>query len=328
MIFHALLIGTSLLGQAAQEKVTLNRVFKKGELYKYEVHGHIQEEQRQVGLETFLPNDNFIDYNFTLKVINEKADGIVDVIYSRPNMVITECETYNSPEKKVKEPGMNAQLTLSPINEILDVVDLDKKKKEEAKKPGTKPGKGKLMFIGGRPTQDGADIIGQFTQTVFQLALFVGSPDSALDLNPKLPFDEIKVGATWKKTVGYSPQKLSGSSKSAVQRLDFVYTYKGMVEVDGKKFHRVTASLKLDTDAAEFINQSLGMKPSQSGLEHLNLKLEGGIDFDLRPGTFHTEHALAKTTGGYTLNVSGLKVAAVEVKLKGTTEMFLRSVTK
>lgn len=328
MMLSTLLIGNLLLGHAQDKPVTLGRVFKKGEKYTYQVSGKVQEQVREIPLETFIPFDEYVDYKFTLEVLEEKVDGIVDLMYRRPEMILTTGETFDKPEVKKKEAvNMVAQMEVSPINDLLKMIDKSKESKKDPKKP---VGKKKIirLIANGKPTQDGAAIISQFTQTVFQLAMFVGSPDSALDFNPKLPYDEVKPGATWKRTVGYSPQRLSGSSKSAIQRLDFTYTYKGMVEVDGKKFHRVNAALKLETDAAEFINQSMGMKPSESGLEHLNLNLVSAIDFDLRPDTFHTQYALAKSDGGFTVNVVGEKKAVVEVKIKGKTEMWLKSVTK
>ncbi len=122
------------------------------------------------------------------------------------------------------------------------------------------------------------DIVSQFTGELYRLALFIGSMDSALDFNPKLPFEEVKLGEKWKRTVSYQPQGLKGSKgEHAVQRLDMEYSYAGIVERAGTKYHRVNATLALDTDAALFINQAMGMTANQSGLEKLPMKINSTI---------------------------------------------------
>ncbi len=54
-----------------------------------------------------------------------------------------------------------------------------------------------------------------------------------------------------------------GIEPQAVQRLDYVYSYDGVVDSNGQKVHRVTAKLNLDTDAAPYINSFMGRRPER-----------------------------------------------------------------
>jgi hypothetical protein len=322
------IFATSLAGlQTAPPKpvalapVTLARVLKKGQKLTYGVTSNMISEERQYGLNTFLPSEQGFEYKFTLDVQQEKADGIVSAIYQRPTFTEVYGETFDRPERRVTaDPKMKMLLEITPINEILSMTEI---------KPPTPKKKGKAKFMTAslnKATAQG-DILGQFMGEVYRLVLFVGSLDSALDFNPKFDYDAVNVGDTWKKTVSYTPQRLKNSTKSAVQRLDYVYTYKGLMDVDGKKVQRVTATLKMDTDAGEFVNQMFGMKPSETGLKKLGLKVDASIDFDLDPKTFITLKGTAVSTGSITLELTDLKDQAFqEARLNGKSEIHLISI--
>jgi hypothetical protein len=309
----AVVLGLSL------ETVELERVFVKGEKSQYSVESVLNMESRQYGLNTFMPEDLDINYKFTTEVLALKTDGYCEMSYKRPTMTTIEGETAESPPKtKVDKVGIDLRLDVSPINEITKVVDLNPPK-PPAKTPPKKDG----LWMG--PKGPAAVQLGQFTQEIFRLALFLGSLDSSLDFSPKLPFEPVKVGETWKRTVGYSPQALQGKEgKSAVQRLDYVFTYAGVQESGGKQVHRVTANLALDTDIGPFINQMMGTTPEQSGLKSMQLKLDATIDFDLDLKTRKTLKAVAQSKGGITVMITQLPNSpAEEVRLKGRTVMQL-----
>lgn len=311
----------------AQESVQLSRVMRKGEVYAYKVHGWMYSEQRQPGLDTFLPSEEGTDYDFTLAIAEEKADGIVRAIYRRPFMTIITGESFEAPERRQKvKSDWNLQLDVSPLNEILEVKDITPK---PVKKPEKKPAqflRSTTAFRSMHPTSQG--IVNQYISDVYRLAMFVGDLDSGMDFNPKLPYSAIKPGKTWKKTVGYSPQRLKGSKASAVQRLDYIFTYVGVVESGTKKFHRVTAALNLDTDAGEYINQSMGMKPTDSGLKRFGLKLKALIEYDLDLKTCATVAARANSEGSATLELTTSTAAALELLMKGKSTLDLTSVKK
>lgn len=313
------LLATVALSQA-NKPVTLSRVFVPNQHFVYDVKSHLGIESRQKGLETFMPEDYDMNYTFTLDVLKMKADGIAVVRYQRPTVTQIQGETYDSaPVTKVDKINLNYLLTISPINEVLETV--------EQKKLVPKKAKWTSPALSARQ----GDAIGQFISELYRLSLFVGSLDTALDVAPKLPFTEVKVGDTWQRTVGYQPQRLKDKSgKSEVQRLDYTFVYKGPVNVNGKPFQRVTANLNLDTDLAEWANQYIPVNEDtgESELKKLPLKLTATIDFDLDPKTFNTVSAHATSEGGFQVFLSGSPQEAVfERKLHGQTRMNLRSMT-
>jgi len=295
--------------------VELLRVFTKGEKAAYSVKSSLAVEQRSAGLKTFLPQDVEISYDFTTEVLGVKADGICELRYRRPMMTEVLGETYDAPAKtRVEKVNMNLLLTLSPINEILNSKDDNVKKQGRDTVQPT--------FAVAATRQDIS--LEAFTGELHRLALFLGSLDSSLDFSPKLPYDAVKPGDTWKRTVGFTPQKLAGKDRSAVQRLDYVYTYRGVVTSGGKNVHRITADLDVDTDAAPFVNQVLGMKPEQSRLKAVKLQLKATIEFDLDEKTRKTLRADARSTGAIRVDVTDLPhEALMEQRLKGRTLLTL-----
>jgi hypothetical protein len=266
-----------------------------------------------------MPEDLDINYDFSLVVEQIKADGIAVVRYKRPTMTIIEGETAEAPPKPTTEKvNFDLALTLSPINEIIDVKDLTVKK-APAKKSN------KSLVPAARPTpQELGGILGQFVNEMYRLALFSGSFDSALDFAPKLRSTKVAVGDTWHKTVGYQPQKLKGKDgKSVVQRLDFTYTYKGLVTVNGKKFQRLEASFDHNTDLGEFLNDTFDVKSEDTGIKKLPMRLKSKVEFNLDPVTHHAVLAEANTEGGYEVYVSEYETPVLEMKLRGTTLMQL-----
>jgi hypothetical protein len=312
--------------------VSLSRVFPKNEKLVYGITSNLHIETRPYGLQTFLPEDLDLNYKFTTEVKELKADGIALLHYTRPTMVQIAGETYNAPSKTtVEKVDMNYDLTVSPINQILEIKDLNPpKKKTPPKKQGGGDGDAYPQYAlraSGRQSPLGG-LLNQFIGEVYRLALNVGSMDSALDFSPKLPLDDVKVGETWKTTVSYQPQKLKGKDgKQAVQRLDYTFTYKGVVTVNGKQYQRVNAALDLNTDLGAFVNQVLDAKPEQTGLKDIPLTLKQSIDYDLDMTTKRTMYAKSKAEGGFKINITQIAEPVQEEKLTGSTEMRLLSVT-
>ncbi len=308
--------------QNAPAPVTLERTWKIGETANYLVHADLYTENRQYGLETFLPSTQGFEYKFTTTVKDVKG-GIASLDYKRPTMISITGENYESEEvRNTEKVNMHLLLDVSPINEILKLVDLkDADKKAAAAKDKKKPAKkGKANYVipGTGPTiQD----LGQFSSEVYRLAIFFGPLNASLDFSPRLPLDEVKVGDTWLRTVGYSPQKLKGEgNKSAVQRLDYTYTYKGLIdsELSGRKVQRVEATLNIDNDIAGFLNDAIGMTKNESGLQSYKLKLKATILYDLDPVTLATLNIDAKSEGAINITATMIKSQDYsEVRVKG-----------
>jgi hypothetical protein len=314
MILTVLAAFVAGASQPAPAPVTLARKFGQGEKLAYAVTASIHAETRAGNLDTWIPDNVDLSYGFTTVVKKLKADGIAEILYNRPTFTEVQDEDFDSgPKKTVDKINMQALLTLSPINQILEAKDLSKTK---ASDDSTRW----LAHAVRGAKQRG--LAGNFIGELHRLALFVGGFDSALDFNPKLPLDPVSVGDTWKQTVSYQPQKLKGDKegKQEVQRLDYTFTYKGLMNSEGKQVQRVQAQLNLDTDLAAFFNQLVKMKADESGLKKIPMTLKATIDFDLDPKTFRTIRATASSTGGFSIWLTEEPDRAlVEEKFRGNT---------
>jgi hypothetical protein len=307
-----------LVPQAAPKPVSLQRVMKVGEKFSYAVKSHLLVEERQIGLDTFLPEELDLNYNFTFDVTKDKADGIVVGRYKRPTITQIEGETAETPPKTtVEKINWDIELTITPINEIIDQKDMNPKK--------TPPKSGGTLRIATNTMSRAGiqgDIVGSFVSELYRLSLFVGGFDSALDFQPKLEDDEVVPGATWRRTVSYSPQKLKGSNKMAMQRLDYVYTYVGVVESEGKKVHRVNATLNSKTDLAAFLRDAAPEDETVLQLKEIPFNLDAKIEYDLDLNTRTTIQANATSTGGFKLVLTQFpENPIVEQRVKGRTTL-------
>jgi hypothetical protein len=315
-------LASVLSGQGQEAPVSLGRVFVQNQKLAYDIKSSLHSEHRMRGLETWIPEDLDLNYAFTTIVEQMKPDGIAVIHYQRPVMHEIEGETFNAPpQDHVIDIGLDLRLTVSPINEILEMKDLT----DHKKKPEKKDDSGWMAPLAGRRQESMAGILSQFVSEMYRLSLFVGSFESSLDFAPKTPFDPVKVGETWKETVGYQPQKLKGKgNKQAVQRLDFTFTYKGIVDSEGKKVYRVEGTLDLKTDLGDFVNQLVGMKPEDTGLKKVPLTMKSKIEFDLDMKSHNTILAEATTECGFGLFVTAYPNDAVqEDKVKAHNTMRL-----
>jgi hypothetical protein len=294
--------------------VALSRSFTLGEKLAYKVTASIRAQERHGLTDTFMPENIDFSYGFTTEVKKLKPDGIVDLMYSRPTFTQEEDEdTDSGPTKKVETVNMAALLTVSPINQILEAKDLTPKSKKKVDD----------RFAGNPATK--VKQMGQFVSYIgelHRLALFIGSFDSGMDFNPKLPLDKVSVGDTWKQTVSYQPQKIKGDKegKQEVERLDYVFTYRGLMTSEGKQVQRVQASLAFSTDLGDFFNQLMDAKPEESHLKKIPMEFKCVIDFDLDPKTLRTLKATAHSEGGFQIWITDLPDRpAEEENFKGST---------
>lgn len=310
------------------QEVQLARTYKLGEKLTYQINSNMSIQHKQRGLQTWIPEDLDMNYQFTTEVKALKPDGVADVLYLRPTMTVIEGETFDSPPKtQIEKVKYNFLLTVSPANEVLNMKDLNPPPKA---KPAPKKGGGAMLRLdseGNRKVQ--LPFVGQFIAEVHRLALFAGNFESALDFAPRLPFDKLKVGDTWKRTVGYTPQKLKGKDgKTVNQRLDYTFTYKGLVDSNGKKVFRVSGECGLDTNLADYVNQMFEMKPEETGLKSIPLKFKANIEFDLDQATRKTLQTVAVSEGGFQIILTDLPNDPIEEEtFKGRTTLKLVSTT-
>ncbi len=296
----------------------LGRAFAKGEKLGYQIRSHITAEERFKGLDTWIPSDLDLNYNFTTTVTDMKADGVAVMHYLRPSMTEIKGETFNAgPETKIRNVDLDFILSVSPINAVLEEKDISKHPKH-----GNEGGGDGIRLA----TRQGAQSFFEpYIGDIHRLALFIGGVDDSLDFSPKLPFSPVKVGDTWKATVGFEPQKLKGKDgKTAVQRLDYVYTYLGPTDVDGRKVLRIEAKLKFSTDLAEFFKQLLQERASETNVDKVPLHFDSTIEFDLDPATHDTLRATGQTQGGYQVFLTETGSDPIqEERFKGKTVMEL-----
>ncbi len=315
------MIATALLASAIvssqDQPVELYRQFKKGEKLEYEIKSHLLTEIKQIGAAFFLPRSLDINYKYSIDVKDVKNEGFADIIYRRPSMTQIDGETADSgPVTDTQNVNWQLAMTISPINEITNLTDL-------TEDGGVSPTLfSRLGFAA--PMGGGGQISVPFVDELYRMVLFVGSLDSALDLAPKLHFTEVAPGDTWQRSVSYLPQVVKGSKDDhQVQRLDYTYTYNGLADYDGKKAHKITGVLHLDTDAAKFINQAQGTLPSQSGLEKLPMKLDTEVVFYLDEKSKHTLSARATSKGSWSIKLAGIDQPIREERISGRTSLKL-----
>lgn len=308
----SLTAASALANPAAPEPLEFHRKFQVGERASYEVQATLNAESRRLGTDTWMPEDLDIRYRFSYEVLRMLADGIAVIRYKRPSITETQGETFErGPVSRTIDLNMDLEIQISPINELLQIRDLSPKPPERPPQPS---GSGLsrwssnpiLATLGvGQQRNPLTDLLGQFVGEIYRLSLFVGSLDSSLDFAPRLSFEEVRPGDSWRRTVGYSPQKLSGrNDRMAVQRLDYTFTYKGVVRSNDADVHRVQATLDHKTDLADFVHSTFGVKSEQTGLRTIPMEFKATIDYDLDLRTHRTLRAVGNTQGGFSVVVN------------------------
>jgi hypothetical protein len=317
------LIASALLAPA--EPIELYRTFEKGKTYNYSVRTHLQSESREVGQNTFIPEDVDINYDFNYKILDVQSSGIAKVLYQRPVISQIDGETANRGPVTTKLPlDWKMELDLSPINAVTGVKDLSKG--DNTNYQWLKPAVPMRSFSSMSPMER-QDIVSQFVSELQRLVLFIGGLDSSLDFSPRLPLGEVEVGEKWRQTMSYQPMEIKGSGgQFEVQRLDMDLVFNGMKEKNGVKYASISGLLKLDTDAAKYINQAMRMTANQSGLSKLPMKLETKIEFELDPKTYTTRRATSSSVGNWSIFISGFNDAYQEENINGKASIVLNSI--
>lgn len=304
------------------EPIELYRSFTVGEKFNYEVRSNLLVERRQIGMRSFIPSSVDINYDFNYEVTGVDAGGFADLVYRRPYMTIIDGETADRGQiVNREETNWNMDLGLSPINELVRVNEFDTSVPTILTSMPLSEQLIRSLRTAGQPDVI-MGIIFNFAGELQRMSLFIGGLDSALDFSPKLPLEEVAVGETWRRTVSYQPQQMRDSDEFAVQRLDYVFTYEGIVESHGEQVHRIVGTLSLDTNAADYINQLARATPSQTGLQRADLKIEARIEFDLKLSDLSTIRANATSEGSFGLMIPELSDQYVfEERYRGRTSL-------
>lgn len=270
---HALiLVAAAAISPLPQGKVDLQRVFKDGAKATYEFNSRIQVDFRMAPLETFIPETDGFTYTFTTSVEKVKPDGVADIRFKRPKIVLKMGEKFDSaPKDEVLLKDQNVLYTLSHRNQVLAVKD------ETPKPPPKKDGGGMFWRANFGASQD---IIIAWISQLRQIAAFV----NFFDLGPILPNHPVAVGDTWKETVGYAPVTVASGAdkgKNINARIDYVYTFMGKTDLNGKQVYHIVGKVDQDTDAAPYIADILGVKMDRAPFKEIKLKINGSVNYYL-----------------------------------------------
>lgn len=323
LVFASLLVAQGTPPASAPAASLLERKFTSGETLHYSVRSLLTVEERAQGLNTFLPRDYGFEYDYTMKVNSVDQDGNAQVAYNRPKTVYVEGEFAERPERRTNQQGGGFKLNLriSPINELIGV--------EEVKQPSRTSGRAlRYMAQEEPPPRITEALAGQFTSELMRIALMTGSLDNSMDFAPPLSFKPVRVGGSWKKTVGYTPQRLGSGSEQGVRRLDFTYTYRGIVDSNGKKVHRIEGAVSQDSDIWPFLLQQYGLEKKDTPFESLILKFDSKLEFDLDLKTLHTVRARAESRGSTKLSLRAGNQAVEEMQFFGENQLTLQKITR
>lgn len=304
------IIATLAVAGAQDAPVILERKFTAGERLVYQFNTKTYSDDRDYNYDMFLPSTEEYSYTATTDVLEVKPSGMVVCRWVVTNGLYIVGENSFRDEVRTKDKeGADFRIEVSFINDILDMRDNRPPKPEKKPAPSQADWMRVLMNAAVQPSLD--QWVGQYVAPIKQLSAFVGGPISGLDFAPKLPLDEVKVGDTWKKTVGFSPQKLRNDKdkKMAVTRLDYTYTYRGMVEQNGKKFLKITSSCILKTDVNDFLGQLMG-STEDSPMSKAPLNWEAKVEYLLDPNTLHTVSVDASSEGKFEMWVKEIKEQA------------------
>jgi hypothetical protein len=266
-----------------------------------------------------------MSYKFSADVKSIKPDGSAIIDYKRPTMTqIVDEPGADKADTDVEKLDWHVLLTVSPANELLAMKDLNppKPKKNEAKVQPMVLNHMMAMRAAAGGGQILDALLGSLTDGLYGLLMFEGSIDSGFDFSPKLPFEDVVVGATWKRTVGYTPQKLKDKGeKMEMQRIDYTFSYAGIVDNGKQKVYRIHADVEINSDLGAFINQSSGLKPGQSALKSLPFKLKSKVDYDLDMKTRKTLKVVATSEASAQIFLSSYEDPYEEMKFKGRAVM-------
>jgi len=294
---HTFLIALVALANPQGQKVDLSRVFTAGEKAHYEFNSRIAVDSRMVPLQTFIPETDRFSYTFTTLVEQMKPDGVADLRFRRPKIVLNLGETFDSDPKSIPvQKDENYLFTLSRKNQMLSVKDYTTRKKKD---DGSGPAVLRMVKKTGANQIDIDAWIGQLRQ--------IGAYVNFFDLGPILPNEPVAVGDTWKDTIGYVPATVTAGAdkgKSINARIDYVMTFMGATSLNGRAVWHIQGKISQDSDAAPYIAQLLNVKLERAPFKEIKLKMDGLVDYYLDHKTLHPLQIKATSEGSVDVTVS------------------------
>ncbi|MGI8923125.1 MAG: hypothetical protein ACR2HJ_03635 [Fimbriimonadales bacterium] len=294
---HTLILAAAALANPQGQKIDLNRLFIGGEKAIYEFNSRISVDSRMVPLQTFIPETDSFTYTFTTLVEQMKPDGVADLRFRRPKIVLNMGETFDSPPKSLPlQKDENYLFTISRKNQMLAVKDFTPRKKE-------KDGSAAVALRSRTEAGAGQIDIGAWIGQLRQIGAFV----NFFDLGPILPNEPVAVGDIWKDTIGYVPATVSAGAdkgKSINARIDYLMTFMGATNLNGRAVWHIQGKISQDSDAAPYIAQLLNVKLERAPFKEIKLKIDGLVDYYLDHKTLHPLQIKATSEGSVDVTVS------------------------
>lgn len=306
-VLAALAVG--VLG--AQDKVAIERTYTAGEKAKYEFSNRLDMDFRTFPHVNYFPIRYLVSYSFDLNVESLKPDGVADVRFIRPSIVIRESESpWGDAKTETIELKENVLYTLSRANQPIGVrIDT----------PSSNRQSDRVRFLT-HSAEAQLDIVGPFVSQIYQLAGFV----NFFDLGPNLPLRPVSVGDTWKETKAYAPMTVQSGAdrgKNMVSRLDYEYTFKGSTEFEGRQVTWIQGRLKQDTDAVGYIAELYGYEVSAFPISSIILKLDMTVDYYLDEKTKWPIKIIGNSQGEASITFRGEQAPREEIRVKGSAAL-------
>lgn len=295
----------------AQDRVSLERTYGMGEKAKYEFSNRLDMDFRTFPHVNYFPVRYLVSYSFDFNVEALKPDGVADVRFLRPSIVIRESESpWGDAKTETIELKENVLYTLSRANQPIGV---------KVETPADKRLSNRIRTLTSA-AEPQLDIVGPFVSQIYQLAGFV----NFFDLGPNLPLRPVAVGDTWKETKAYAPMTVESGAdrgKNMVARLDYEYTFKGSTEFEGKQVTWIQGRLKQDTDAVGYIAELYGYEVSAFPISSIILKLDMTVDYYLDEKTKWPIKIIGNSQGEASITFRGEQAPREEIKVKGSATL-------
>ncbi len=297
----------------SSDKVLLARLYEGNSKSSYAFSSRLDMEFRQYPFQNFFPVRNLTTYSFTFDVERQKPDGVADLRFKRPQIVVDVSESpWGDAEKQTIDMKDNVLFTLSRANQILAIKD--------ESPPRTDKKDGLWIRTAGAAGFAQLEIVGNYVQQLFQLSGFV----NFFDFGPTLPARPIEIGDTWKETKAYAPITVKAGAdkgKNLVSRLDYEYTYKGDTEWEGKTVTWIQGKLVQDSDAAAYVAELYGYEPAAFPVTSIKLKLEMDVDYYLDKATLWPLRIRGTSEGHAAISIKGVNGPVEEIKMKGQASL-------
>lgn len=319
-----------LLFSQSPNLVSLQRQFVVGQKDSYSVTASVEEQvrgvlgvsgQQAVSQDTWLPSETDFNYSFQTRVLSVDAN-VAKMKFFMPKMTVLDDSSggdTSDPKPREEKVNQTVLISLSNINEILDLKDLSPSKsfQRNSEKAATK-GLGARRQVG--------SFFNSFISDLVRLCLFIAPIDSSIDLQPHFDVTPVKVGGTWTRTISFQPQSkkdASGNASTKVQRLDLNYVFQGLQQLNGKSLYEIDASAEFKSDFVDLLKDQYKVSTQDTHIQNFPLAFKTQMKYYVDPKTCQLIFGKADSVGGFSVQIQDLPKPIYESKFTGHTEIHL-----